>query len=717
MNQYFENGAAEKISAGWSGWSRWRKRPALPFSILNCLRRALRGSPFSIMLIALAIIMFASCDLLEPEIYTLTTTVNPEGAGTVSRSPDKDKYKDGETVTLTATANAGYTFDGWYDSGVEKLSGNASFDVTMDADRYFTAQFTVVSNPEAPVFTAFSFAGQSGTAVIDAANRTVKATAECGTDITALKPTFTLSPEGATAKIGTTAQTSGTSVVDFSTQATYVLATADGQATANWTVTITLPENCPTPEAPAFTDFSFEGQEGVAVIDAENRTVTALAECGTDITALKPTFTLSPAGTTAKVDGAVQTSATSVVDFSEPVTYTLATADGQATANWTVTVTLPENCQPTDCQTELTTEMVRDGGTLPKCTYTVTGSLSVNSGKTLTFSPGTVVMFDSESGNIRGLTASIVAKGTEAEPIIFTSAKENKAAGDWGGLQFENCDFEWCTFEYGGIYRNDTGTEMVLTYRNGTSSFKHCTWRESNYTGLHINGMITAFEYNTITNCGEMDDEFAYPMAVFPHTVERISSIKKLEVMGAGNVINTAKGVFIGNMVYGTETLHKLNCPYLRTVNGLSVGDVTNNNAKLTIEPGVQIIFRGVQRFEVSYGSTLIAQGTEDDPIVITSSTGSAGSWEGILFAANRGAGCILEHCRISGGGTGNSERRGNIRIISDSNSPSPTVTVRNCYIANSSAWGIGIDDCDHASYSQSGNTYENCALGDHPCN
>jgi len=155
MNQYFENGAAGIMNAGWSGW---RKRLALPFSILN--------SPFSIMMIALAIIMFASCDLFEPETYTLTTTVNPEGAGTVSRNPDKDKYKDGETVTLTATANAGYTFDGWYDSGVDKLSGNASFDVTMDADRYFTAQFSVVSNPEAPVFTAFSFAGQSGTAEI-----------------------------------------------------------------------------------------------------------------------------------------------------------------------------------------------------------------------------------------------------------------------------------------------------------------------------------------------------------------------------------------------------------------------------------------------------------------------------------------------------------------------------------------------------------------------
>ena len=81
-------------------------------------------------------VFFASCDLFEPETYTLTTTVNPENAGTVSRNPDKAKYDDNETVTMTATAYDGYTFDGWYDSGVEKLSGSASFDVTMTADKY-----------------------------------------------------------------------------------------------------------------------------------------------------------------------------------------------------------------------------------------------------------------------------------------------------------------------------------------------------------------------------------------------------------------------------------------------------------------------------------------------------------------------------------------------------------------------------------------------------
>jgi hypothetical protein len=46
------------------------------------------------------------------------------------------------------------------------------------------------------------------------------------------------------------------------------------------------------------------------------------------------------------VNGNVQTSGVTEVDFTNPVTYTLATADGQTTAVWTVTVTLPDDCPP-----------------------------------------------------------------------------------------------------------------------------------------------------------------------------------------------------------------------------------------------------------------------------------------------------------------------------------------------------------------------------------
>jgi hypothetical protein len=117
----------------------------------------------------------------------------------------------------------------------------------MDEDKRFTAKFTAIGggDPNPPAFTAFSVLGQ--TAVIDAASRTVKATVACGTNLTALTPTFTLTPAGATAKVNGNVQTSGVTEVDFSEPVTYTLATADGQTTAVWTVTVTLPDDCPPP--------------------------------------------------------------------------------------------------------------------------------------------------------------------------------------------------------------------------------------------------------------------------------------------------------------------------------------------------------------------------------------------------------------------------------------------------------------------------------------
>jgi hypothetical protein len=98
--------------------------------------------------------------------------------------------------------------------------------------------------PGAPAFAEFTFAGQRGTSDIDAKKRTVKAVAECGTNIASLAPEFKLSPEGATAAVDGKAQESGKTANNYADAVVYTLATPDG-ATAEWTVTVTLPDDCP----------------------------------------------------------------------------------------------------------------------------------------------------------------------------------------------------------------------------------------------------------------------------------------------------------------------------------------------------------------------------------------------------------------------------------------------------------------------------------------
>ncbi len=65
--------------------------------------------------------------------------------------------------------------------------------------------------------------------------------------------------------------------------------------------------------------------------------------------------------------------------------------------------------------------------------YTLKGYVFVV-GSTLTIEPGTVIKGDAGSALTITSTGRIVAAGTAAEPIVFTSSNSMPMSGDWGGL-------------------------------------------------------------------------------------------------------------------------------------------------------------------------------------------------------------------------------------------------------------------------------------------
>ena len=72
-------------------------------------------------------------------------------------------------------------------------------------------------------------------------------------------------------------------------------------------------------------------------------------------------------------------------------------------------------------------------------TYFIAGPIYVKSPAVLTIEPGTVIKGDTASANsclIISRGAKIMAQGTVAEPIVFTSGKQanNRNVGDWGGI-------------------------------------------------------------------------------------------------------------------------------------------------------------------------------------------------------------------------------------------------------------------------------------------
>lgn len=73
---------------------------------------------------------------------------------------------------------------------------------------------------------------------------------------------------------------------------------------------------------------------------------------------------------------------------------------------------------------------------LKKNIYLIQGNVYVTNNAVLTIEPGTVIIGDFETKGTLVITkgASIIADGLETDPIVFTSNRSLKKAGDWGGI-------------------------------------------------------------------------------------------------------------------------------------------------------------------------------------------------------------------------------------------------------------------------------------------
>ena len=69
--------------------------------------------------------------------YTITISVEPEGAGTATES---SQYPEGSSITLTATANNGYSFTGWMENG-NLVSSDPNCTITVTSNRSLVANF------------------------------------------------------------------------------------------------------------------------------------------------------------------------------------------------------------------------------------------------------------------------------------------------------------------------------------------------------------------------------------------------------------------------------------------------------------------------------------------------------------------------------------------------------------------------------------------------
>ena len=84
--------------------------------------------------------IYSNIEITTPQV-TLTASVSPEEAGSVSIYPASSQYDQGSEVTLTANKNFGYKFIKWVDAANQTLSTDASYKQALNENMVITAVF------------------------------------------------------------------------------------------------------------------------------------------------------------------------------------------------------------------------------------------------------------------------------------------------------------------------------------------------------------------------------------------------------------------------------------------------------------------------------------------------------------------------------------------------------------------------------------------------
>ncbi|TWO32845.1 hypothetical protein E1J38_008240 [Seonamhaeicola sediminis] len=139
----------------------------------------------------------------------------------------------------------------------------------------------------------------------------------------------------------------------------------------------------------------------------------------------------------------------------------------------------------------ITGNITKDTKLFKRDAYLLVGSVFVTNGATLYIEPGTVILgdYDSKASLTISKGSKIMAEGTETDPIIFSSNKSVKKAGDWGGLIL-----------LGDAPLNRFGNGSVANFHNNLQPENYVN---TNYGGNNSEGSSGILKYVRIEYTGK----------------------------------------------------------------------------------------------------------------------------------------------------------------------------------------------------------------------
>jgi hypothetical protein len=294
--------------------------------------------------------------------------------------------------------------------------------------------------------------------------------------------------------------------------------------------------------------------------------------------------------------------------------------------------------------------------------YLITGTVTVQNGKTLTIQPGVVV-----KSQVYPLFPTIAVKGTlHAQDAVFTSHRDDEyggdsnndgnastpGAGDWSGVAVEassggSSSFDNCLFRYGGYDRG------VVSAYGSSPSMSDCTVFKCQ-RGLDVtDGGNPALSGNVFDGCTQtpIAVDIASPVDYSDNTFSNSNSL-----LAIGLINNNS-------LAPGSYSLAKTNVGAISNIPYAPLQTITvPAGATLSFEPGVivkSVVYQISATFVVN--GALLAQGSPSEPIVFTSpkddtyggdtnNDGSASSpnpadWSNIVVNAASGSSSVFQHC------------------------------------------------------------------------
>ena len=275
----------------------------------------------------------------------------------------------------------------------------------------------------------------------------------------------------------------------------------------------------------------------------------------------------------------------------------------------------------------------------------VTDDLTIsaaNGNATLTLNANVIVQFISGKSWDVSTNGALVANGTPAHPVIFSSSEADPAPGDWGAIKFERDSaaainkLTSAIVEYGGgdafaggeIWLAPMAQVAIdhsliqLSGSMGVNALTSDATTSANPSdGAYDGGKLPNFASNQVTRNTDAG------VALTADAVDGLEASSTYSGNGALGVL-----VASGNVSHAA-TWHDLGVPYVLQGQDFSIGGFTGTSATtaLTLDPGCELQFDTAAVLTVRKYGQLVANGSSAAHVKFTAKSVSLG-WREIDF-------------------------------------------------------------------------------------